>query len=153
MLVLQKNKVAIVPIRDPDKIGSLWVPDIAKERTDQGIVKYIGPDCKFAKVGMYVIFSGYSGTVIAIEDAEQHLLEEVIVLPEEFIYAEIIDDIEVDVPGLYFKGAEGEYWQATYEQAMMLIGRAVGKSQWRRNIDVKDERIKREEYEKLKGGT
>ena len=37
MIKLCGNKVAIIPIRDPDMIGHIIVPDIAKERVDRGI--------------------------------------------------------------------------------------------------------------------
>ncbi len=67
-LEMIKDKIAVIPIEDPDMIGSLYVPEKGKQRVDQGIVKYRGPDCKEIRVGMHVIFSGYTGTHVAIED-------------------------------------------------------------------------------------
>lgn len=100
MLKLITDRVAIIPIDDPDKIGSLWVPEMAKERCDQGIVKYIGPDCKYAKVGMYVVFSGYTGTLIKIEDEGNDRL---IILPEDFCSCELTDIPTTPVKNLYFR--------------------------------------------------
>ena len=62
------RKIAVIPIEDPSKVGSLYVPDQAKQRVDQGIVKYRGPRCKVIRVGMHVVFSGYTGTKISVED-------------------------------------------------------------------------------------
>lgn len=147
MLNLLANKVAIIPIRDPDKIGSLWVPDQAKERTDQGIVKYIGPKCKYVKIGDYVAFSGYSGTLFNIQDPErpQEIVEDVIIIDEEFIVA-VMDDLEDStVPGLFFQAADGEYFRATYEMAMHLMGRMRGEQY---NFDIKTPHLRQEEYDK-----
>lgn len=119
MLTMPPNKVAIEPIFDPDMIGSLYVPDQAKERCDQGIVKYIGGDCQYIKVGDHVLFSGYSGTLIKLED--EGLL---IILPEEFIAA-VVHDEPKPVDGLYFRSKDGEYFPATHEQATFLIARAM----------------------------
>src|SRR5881394_1005790 len=99
MIKLTKNKVAITPIFDPDTSpGGIIIPDIAKERCDQGIVKYIGPKVETIKIGMYVLFSGYSGTLVHV-DGEGSL----ILLPEEFIVAELPEPANVDIPGLYFR--------------------------------------------------
>lgn len=66
MLRLLRDQIAVVPIEDPDRVGSLWIPDRAKQRIDQGVVKYRGPDCKEVKVGDYVLFGGYVGTHISV---------------------------------------------------------------------------------------
>lgn len=125
MLRLNKNRVAIIPIRDPDKIGSFFIPDIAKERTDQGIVKYVGPDCKYVSIGDYVAFSGYTGTLFNIQDPERpaEIVEDVIIIDEDFIVA-VMDDLEnSDIPGLFFRDRGGDYFPATYEMSMHLIAR------------------------------
>jgi co-chaperonin GroES (HSP10) len=147
MLRLPKNKVAIIPIRDPDKIGSLWVPDQAKERTDQGIVKYMGPECKYVKLGDYVAFSGYSGTLFNIQDPErpQEIVEDVIIIDEEFIVA-VMDDLEDStVPGLFFQANDGEYFRTTYEMAMHLMGRMRGEQY---NFQIKTPRPELQEYDR-----
>ena len=104
MMKLVKDRVAVTPIFDADTSpGGIIIPDIAKERCDQGIVKYIGPEVKDIKIGMYVLFSGYTGTLVHIAGEGS-----VIVMPEEFIVAEL-DEIEnVYVPGLYYKSRVDE---------------------------------------------
>lgn len=121
MLKLPRDKVAIDPIFDPDKSpsGLLHIPEQAKERCDQGIVRYIGPDVKEVKIGDYVLFSGYSGTLMNLEG--EGLL---IIMNEPFIVATIDEQRDPDIPGLYFKGTDGTYFNATYEQALQLIARA-----------------------------
>ena len=133
MIAILKKNVALIPIRDADKIGHIWVPDTAKERVDQGVVKYVGPDCKFARIGAYVTFSGYSGTLMDISDPEypDRPSETVIIVDEDFLHAEILDMPSTDVPGLFFRDVEGEYFPATYEMAMMLAARALQEAPWR----------------------
>src|SRR5678809_447902 len=99
MMKLVKDRVAVTPIFDADTSpGGIIIPDIAKERCDQGIVKYIGPEVKDIKIGMYVLFSGYTGTLVHIAGEGS-----VIVMPEEFIVAELDEVENVHVPGLYYK--------------------------------------------------
>ena len=107
---------------DPDKTvsGLLVIPEIAKERCDQGIVKYVGPEVKWLKPGDHVLFSGYTGTLVSLEG--EGLL---IILPENFVSA-IIYSPDFDVPGLYFRDSENnEYFTATYEMAVELLARAL----------------------------
>lgn len=110
---MPENKIAAVPIFDSDRTesGRLFIPDQAKERCDQGIVKYCGPDVKWLKVGDYITFGGYTGTLMKLED--EGLL---IIMPEDFVVAVIEgDDVsQNEVEGLYFRSrwdrdkAEGE---------------------------------------------
>lgn len=123
-----EDKVAIIPLFDPDKTesGLLYVPDQAKERSDQGIVKYVGSQVKNVRPGDYVVFSGYSGKNVFIQ-GEGLLL----IMREEDIACTIngedVDNLEV--PGLYFKGKLG-YFQATYSMAMKFIAEALQESDW-----------------------
>jgi co-chaperonin GroES (HSP10) len=114
------NKVAITPIfdRDVTESGRLYIPDIAKERCDQGVVKYIGDGVKEVKVGDYVIFSGYDGTLLNIEGEGR-----LIIMPESHIQGVLPEVENIYVPGLYFKTADG-YEVANYEQAMEFISAA-----------------------------
>lgn len=145
MLTMPPNKVGIEPIFDPDMIGSLYVPEQAKERCDQGIVKYVGGDCELVKVGDHVLFSGYTGTLIRIDG------ESLIIMPEEFIQAVVYDEPKI-VEGLYFKDKNGEYFKATHEQASFLLARAmendptVRPSRKRYKIEGAP---KREEYDRI----
>jgi co-chaperonin GroES (HSP10) len=122
MLNILEDRVAIVPVFDADKIGSLYVPEQAKSRCKQGLVKYVGPDVRDVKPGDYVFFPGYTGTVFNLED--EGLL---IIMKEKSIVA-LIDNNEwksTDVSGLYFRDRHGEYWTASYEQAMVMISKAI----------------------------
>ena len=129
MIAVIGEKVAVKPLYDPDMIGSIIIPDQAKERCDQGIVKAIGPrvkeKCPELTPGLHVLFSGYDGTLVELEDEGIFL-----VMPVEFIRAIIYPPNIGDIPGLYFKDKDGEYWSATYEQAQDLIARAVESSEW-----------------------
>jgi len=99
MIKLIGNKVAVTPINDPDKSsGGIWIPDQAKERCDQGIVKYVGPKVDWCKQGMYVAFSGYTGELFIMEGEGR-----LIIMPEDFIVCEINQVENVFVPGLFFK--------------------------------------------------
>lgn len=119
MIRLPLNKIAVEPLQDPDKIGSLYVPDMAKQRCDQGIVRYIGPDVKDIGVGDHVLFSGYTGQTVALEGEGV-----LIILPEDFVVARI-DDIGTTITGLYFMDEDGSYFTATYEQIFYLIAREM----------------------------
>lgn len=152
MISLAGNKVAVIPIRDPDKIGSLYVPEIAKERVDQGIVKYMGPKCEHTKIGMYVTFSGWSGTLIQFQDPDTQRYEDLIIIPEDFVYAEIVDDRPLDIPGLYFQDNEGKYWTPTYEMVLELLHQAVKETEWSQNLKIKSRKPDKAEYTKLRGG-
>lgn len=82
------DKVAIIPIEDPDvRPSGLWIPDQAKQRADQGIIKYRGPNVKHLRVGMHVLFSPYSGTKIT------HVEEGTLfIMPEDAVEALISED-------------------------------------------------------------
>jgi co-chaperonin GroES (HSP10) len=102
----------------------LYVPEQAKDRCDQGIVKYVGPLVKWVKVGDHVLFSGYSGTLLSVSGEGR-----LIVLPERFIHAKV-DSPDTDIPGLYFRSADGAYFLATYEVAMELMAEAFKEAPW-----------------------
>jgi hypothetical protein len=99
------SKLAIIPIEDSPKIGLIHVPETSRQRTDQGIVAYIGPDCRDFAPGQYVIFSGHSGTIVYIQNPEkpEQPAEKLILMDEKFVFGEIIDFEDTTVPGLYFK--------------------------------------------------
>jgi co-chaperonin GroES (HSP10) len=61
------DRIAVIPIEDPEKIGHIIIPDTAKRRVDQGIIKYRGDNVKELKVGDHVCFSGYTGTKISVK--------------------------------------------------------------------------------------
>jgi co-chaperonin GroES (HSP10) len=153
MINLSGAKVAVVPVYDPPMIGHIIVPDIAKTRSDQGIVKYIGPDVKDIEVGDYVLFSGYTGTLLFLEDEGR-----LIIMHEDFIVAKIDppDNLQTtNVPGLFFKSKNGEYFEATYEMTMDLVADMITNSEFRKTFKSSLGRIenrdsKRTDYEFFK---
>lgn len=156
MIKAIKDQVFVTPIFDPDMIGHIYVPDMAKERADQGIVKYVGPQVKDIAIGNYVFFSGYTGTLLSVEG--EGLL---IVLREPFVIA--IDDLEhehLKVPGLFFReyikpteysNGKENFIPATYEAVFDLLARAITDAGLA--YKIKTPRPTKEEYEKLTGGT
>ena len=88
----------------------------AGERCDQGIVKYIGREVKDIKIGDYVFFSGYTGTLANVEGEGK-----LIILPEDFIEFKLGDEPQTEIPGLYFKDKDGHFFNVTYESVMEII--------------------------------
>lgn len=125
MVRVPGSNVAITPIFDPDvSPGGLYIPEMAKERCDQGIVKYCGPLVKWISEGDYVLFSGYSGTLLQVEDEGK-----LIIIPERFIIAKLEAE-SIDVPGVYFRSPDGVYFTATYEMVVELVAEAFKESPW-----------------------
>lgn len=143
MIHLPRNNVACEPIFDPDKIGSIWVPDQAKERCDQGIVKYIGPEVRSVRPGDYVLFSGYAGTLMELKGEEL-----IIILPDDFIVCKIKTP-PTEVPGLYFRDKDGTYFPATWEMVTKLSADAFKNAEWRRSFGVKVPQPSTEDYDNL----
>ena len=118
MIIPRPNNLVVKPLFDPDiSKGGIIIPSSAKERADQGIVKYVGSDTKFCKPGDWVLFSGYSGTYFEIAgEGELITMHERLVIaiigPHEWAHNE--------VPGLYYKDRQGEYFPATYETITQL---------------------------------
>lgn len=87
MIKLTKKQIAVIPITDPDKIGHIYIPDIAKQRVDNGVVKYIGPDVQEIRIGDHVLFSGYTGTLVTIEGEGA-----LIIMHEQDVMCRLFDD-------------------------------------------------------------
>jgi co-chaperonin GroES (HSP10) len=120
MLSLCETKIAVEPLFEPDRIGHIYIPDQAKARANQGIVKYIGSGVKTVKIGDHILFGGYVGTTIHLEGEGV-----LIIVEEEFIQAIIHDEVKA-IPGLYCKGKYGDYFPATHEIAIKLIRDCIG---------------------------
>lgn len=102
MIRLPRGRVAVVSIPDPDiSKGGLIIPNEARERDDQGIIKYLGEDCEDFEVGEYVLFSGYTGTTLILEDEGP-----MIIMHKDFILAKI-EAPGTQVPGLYYRDKKG----------------------------------------------
>ena len=132
MIRVPRNQVAIIPMDDPDVTpGGIIIPEMARERTDQGIIKYVGADVKDLGIGMQVLFSGYSGTLVHLEGEGR-----LIFIHQDFCLAELPDPPTTDVPGLYFKGRDGEFYVATYELGMEFMAKALHEAPWFRRVGV-----------------
>jgi len=130
VLQLPKHNVAAIPLYDSlQTSGGLWIPESARERCDQGIVKYIGKEVKEISEGDHILFSAYSGTLLDLEG--EGIL---IILPERYVVARIAyegtDVANIDISGLYFRDKDNNYWPATYEMASRLIARSLEESPW-----------------------
>ncbi|KKK92651.1 hypothetical protein LCGC14_2700810 [marine sediment metagenome] len=155
---LPRGKIAVTPLFDPDTTpsGRIIIPDQAKERCDQGIVKYIGKpiitvckDCEEnlatepldIQIGDHVMFSGYTGTFMRLEG--EGLL---IILPADYVTA-VIETEPTDIPGLFFQDLDGDYYTATYEMAMDLIGRGIKDTKWFKHLTVARDRPSLDTYD------
>lgn len=131
-LKLLGEDVAVIPLEDPSRRPSgLWVPDEAKQRIDQGIVKYRGPLSIDVRVGDHVMFSGYSGTKITVEGEGV-----LIVVPERHIHAIFIDDeaqtlFPLSVVKELLTQAKGEW----LSRALATFGEETAKSLVQGNVD------------------
>lgn len=143
MIRLSENKIAVSPIFDPDKSpGGIYIPEQAKDRCDQGIVKYIGPEVKDIKVGDYVLFSGYTGTLVSLED--EGLL---IIFREEFVTCRIEPE-NVVIPGLFFKVKAESYNLMNLIEAVERIAPMVGSQLKEAFIKYEQEKYLPANYEK-----
>lgn len=135
MITLLHDKVGIKPIGDPDvsPSGRIIIPDMAKERTDQGIVTYVGPRVKHLKIGDYALFGGYNGTTIQLESGGDAVI---IVMRERFIVG-ALGAPNTQIAGLFFKDNEGDYIPATYEVTMGLIAESFRNTDFAKNTGFK----------------
>jgi len=65
------DRVVVEPIEQEEKVGSIIIPDTAKEKPMIGEIKAVGTDeelKKLVKVGDKVVFGKYSGTEIRVQD-------------------------------------------------------------------------------------
>lgn len=141
------KKIAVIPFFDPDlsPSGLIVIPDQAKERSDQGMIKYVGTECNDLKEGDVVIFSGYSGKNLEIEGEGILIILDV----DEVVACLEGDKIEAtEVPGIYFKGKDGTFFPCNYEFAMTFISRAISDADWRRGLKSQEMFIRKHEENK-----
>jgi len=76
------DRVLVEPIEEEEKVGSLVIPDTAKEKPMMGIIKAVGYDFdlkegkslkELLKVGDKVLFGKYSGQEVKI-NGKKHLV-------------------------------------------------------------------------------
>lgn len=133
MLEIKPNNVAIIPLYDPDVTkGGLVIPASAQTRSDQGIVKYVGRDCKWLRVGDWVLFSGWSGNVVEI-DGEGRL----IFMHEKQVEAVVHEQIDELVGGLWMQESNGNFIKPTWEFVcdMLAHNASILCSKYRMNGD------------------
>ena len=102
-------------------------------------------------IGDMVLFSGHSGTLVNLEDEGM-----LIILNANYITCRL-EPPATQIDGLFFQGIDGDYFQATYEQAAELIARGIKRSKWHQHFVVKDfgkpsleEYDEQEQYEVVK---
>lgn len=103
MIEMLPRRIAVSPIFDSNTspTGLIIIPDEAKERCDQGIVKHVGEDCSEISVGDYVLFSGYTGTLVYVEGEGT-----VIIMHKDFVIGKLHPP-NTQVPGLYYRDKKG----------------------------------------------
>lgn len=147
MLHMPRNKLCVEPLFDPDmSAGGIIIPDEAKHRCNQGIVKYIGESVRLVVPGDHVLFSGYDGSTVILQ-GEGNL----IFLLEEQV-ACIITDEPLVVAGLYHKDHDGNYFPATLESVIPSLTRTIEAQEWYKRDMVNKMRRKHDDrYKEFHG--
>ena len=79
MLKVLDDRVAIVPMKEPEHKGLIQIPDSVREdrRPDQGIIYCRGENTEAVRVGDHVLFSPYAGTKVTIAEVGiVHIMKE-----------------------------------------------------------------------------
>lgn len=70
------DRVLVKPLEQEEKVGAIYIPDTAKEKSSMGEIVAVGTDeelKELIKVGDKVIYGKYAGEEIKM-DGEKHLL-------------------------------------------------------------------------------
>ncbi len=70
------DRVLVEPIEEEERVGSIIIPDTAKEKPQVGMIRAVGTDKELkelVKEGDKVLFGKYSGQEIKI-DGKKHLV-------------------------------------------------------------------------------
>lgn len=137
MISALRHRIICRPLFDPDRIGSIIVPDQAKSRSIQGIVYKVGEGVPDIKEGDHVFYGAYDGELFYLEG------ELFIILHYRTVYA-ILNEVNIDIPGLYFKTKDGDYFGATYETVIKFIQMAFQEG----NVT---ERFRQTQFQKQEG--
>lgn len=70
------ERVLIKRLEADTKIGSIILPDVAKEKPKRGRVVSIGAKVETVAKGDEVLFSAYAGTEIKVDDEEMLIVNE-----------------------------------------------------------------------------
>jgi co-chaperonin GroES (HSP10) len=133
MLIPLRDNILVAALDDPDTwYGSSLIvrPESTKDRSDQGIVKAVGPEVRDVSIGDYVTFNPYSGMVINDTDEGNKL----IMLSEKGIIA-IVTPPTTQVQGVFVKTEEGMV-PATSESLILLLRESY--HQIPRVVEMKD---------------
>lgn len=124
MLIPLRDNILVAALDDPDTwYGSSLIvrPESTKDRSDQGIVKAVGPESKDIRIGDYVLFAPYSGMVV--NDADEG--SKLIMLKEQAVIAIVTPPITI-VPNVFVRAEDGEA-PATSEALILLLRAAYQK--------------------------
>ncbi len=125
MLSLKTNKVGIMFIQDPlVSKGGIILSESSRQRSDQGIVKYVGPDCRFVKPADYVVFNAFAGTTVRMnagfDEEGKQFAEDIIIIPEDELLLKVHPPA-TPIAGLFHVDGTGDYFPATYESTMRMV--------------------------------
>lgn len=56
--------------------GGIYVPDVAKEKPQKGMVEAVGKEVKEVKVGNTILFDKFSGSKITMDNVDYLILKE-----------------------------------------------------------------------------
>lgn len=72
-----KDRVFIKYSEEIEKTaGGIYVPDVAKEKPQKGIVEAVGKEVKEVKAGNMILFDKYSGSKINMDNVDYLILKE-----------------------------------------------------------------------------
>mgnify|MGYP000499910621 CR=1 FL=1 len=95
-------------------ILDLKVPDQYVKKSNQGVVKAIGPDVTTIEVGWYTGFEDSRGLVIEDKHGRYQIIDEA-----DFEFRiEIEDEI---IPGLFLESESGSFFPAPYEAVFSCV--------------------------------
>jgi co-chaperonin GroES (HSP10) len=118
MLIPLKDNILVAALDDPDTwYGSSLIvrPESTKDRSDQGVVKAVGPAVTEVKVGDYVLFNAYSGMLV--NDADEG--NKLIMLTEKAVIALVTPPV-TKVPNVTVLTEQGPV-DATSESLILLL--------------------------------
>jgi len=72
-----KDRVFVKYSEEVEKTsGGIYVPDVAKEKPQKGVVEAVGKEVKEVKVGNTILFDKFSGSKINMDNVEYLILKE-----------------------------------------------------------------------------
>lgn len=72
-----KDRVFVKYSEEVEKTsGGIYVPDVAKEKPQKGVVEAVGKEVKEVKVGNTILFDKFSGSKINLDNTEYLILKE-----------------------------------------------------------------------------